>query len=45
MLTRPAGTTLGVRTKDGVGCFPSEIYEAMGIKSLVKPIEPEVTEK
>jgi hypothetical protein len=45
MLARPAGTTPGVRSKDGVVCFPSEIYEGMGIKSFVKPIEPEVAEK
>ena len=31
--------------KDGVVFFPSEIYEAMGIKPFVKPIKPVVAEK
>jgi hypothetical protein len=31
--------------KDGVVYYPSEIYEAMGIKPFVKPITPEAAKK
>jgi imidazolonepropionase-like amidohydrolase len=31
--------------KGGVAYFPSEIYEATGIKPFVKPIKPEVAKK
>jgi hypothetical protein len=31
--------------KDGVVFFPSEIYEAMGIKPFVKPIKPVAAER
>ena len=31
--------------KDGVAYYPSEIYEAMGIKPFVKPVKPEEAKK
>jgi imidazolonepropionase-like amidohydrolase len=31
--------------KDGIIYYPTEIYEAMGIKPFAKPIKPEVVKK
>jgi imidazolonepropionase-like amidohydrolase len=31
--------------KEGVAYYPSEMYEAMGIKPFVKPVKPEVVGK